>query len=103
MRYQPKLRAKDYPNILKKYQSGLSQAEIGREYDVSGQYIGRILKAHKVPGRVGGWNTSKLQAKQNHRKILALYHEGYTISDVARQMGYTPGGVHYVLRKAGLV
>jgi DNA invertase Pin-like site-specific DNA recombinase len=98
-----KLRAKDYPNIVKKYQSGISQVEIGKDYGVSSQYIGRILKKYKVPGRVGGYSSPKLEVRANHRRILGLFQDGYTITQVAKQTGYTAGGVYYVLKKAGLV
>jgi hypothetical protein len=81
-----KLRAKDYPNIVKKYQSGISQVEIGKDYGVSSQYIGRILKKYKVPGRVGGYSSPKLEVRANHRRILGLFQDGYTITQVAKQL-----------------
>ncbi|NJM67033.1 MAG: hypothetical protein HC851_15860 [Acaryochloris sp. RU_4_1] len=82
------MKESDHSDILKKYRGGLSQAAIGEEYGVSGQLIGRILKKYKVPGRVGGFSSPKLEVRANHRRILGLFQDGYTISQVAKQTGY---------------
>ncbi|NJM67028.1 MAG: hypothetical protein HC851_15835 [Acaryochloris sp. RU_4_1] len=88
---------------VRQYQSGKNLAEVGRHFGVSGQYLGRVFKKHKIPRHIGGHGDYLPAIRKRHRTVIQYWQDGYSVPQIARMTGYTAGGADYIIRKAGLI
>jgi YesN/AraC family two-component response regulator len=88
---------------IRQYQSGKNLAQVGQYFGVSGQYVGRVFKKHKIPRHIGGYGDYLPAIRKRHRTVLQHWQDGYSVPQIARMTGYTAGGADYIIRKAGLI
>lgn len=78
----------DYGEIARLYQEGKTLAQVSQSVGCHTQTALRILKAQGIKRRRGGMRLgTKLGPRTDGREIIRLYQEGYSIREVARQVG----------------
>ena len=85
----------EHGNIVNMYNSGLSQREIAKHYNVSGTTIGAILKQN---GIICKNRRYKLNIEHDTSNIVQLSRDGYSILEIANLFGVTSSRIGQILR-----
>lgn len=86
--------------MVKLYVIGnLSQSEIGEMYDITSQYVSKILRSKGCETNRGGWRDKKSVIQARHNEILRLHGSGWTLKEIASKLGMSASGVGYVTKK----
>lgn len=83
--------------IVAGYLSGKSTYALAREYDCDHDTISRILKEHDIEV-----SNCKAQKKLDSEKVISMYAEMRTTTEIAKQFGVSPKAVIKCLRDNGV-
>ena len=83
--------------IVAEYVAGTPAAELGRRYGVARSTVLTLLRAAGVPVLHPRLTTA------DRARVVALYGQGLPQTQIAAQLGRSPGAVWHVLHRAGLV
>lgn len=80
--------------IIAKYNSGMGYEQLGREYDVSGSAIHKMLKKNNVLLR-----PKKITPEETKLKIIQLYKDGKSMEEAGKPFGLGSASVLSYLRE----
>ncbi len=84
--------------VISLYQQGLSANEIGKQFEVDGKAILKILKRNNIKSR--GCNESKIKIpKEKESKIISLYLEGKSAIDIGKLFNVSNTPIWRILKK----
>lgn len=76
---------------------GITLRELGARLGVDRKTVGHNLKAHGVQLR------RKVMSPDEIDQAAGLYHEGFSLADIANRLGYHAATIHLRLKAAGVV
>jgi hypothetical protein len=96
-RLRQRLTAQQQAELVTAYLAGSTAQAMALEYQVSKTAVLKLL--HRAGAQVRRPRVSQDETD----KIIALFKQGLTQAEIARQMNRDPGGIWHVLQRAGLV
>jgi DNA-directed RNA polymerase specialized sigma subunit len=87
-----------YPEIQMLKESGLTLTEISKMYEISRSRVSQIVNGKYIPDSACKYN----EYAENTSKILEMYHHGWKIVQIAKNLGISKQRVSKILIDHGL-
>lgn len=86
-----------HPEIIKLYNQGLTQKNIGDEFGVSQYTIYKILQMYNVKTRVKASGLTKAELQNRRELVRKMYLEGVKLDDICEILDISRGCIQGIL------
>jgi DNA-directed RNA polymerase specialized sigma24 family protein len=91
-----RLSEKQVQQLIEGYEGGATVYELGEQFGISRQTVGKILKRHSVRMRRQGLTAEQID------EAVSLYKAGWSLARIGERLDVNAGTVHARLREHGV-